>query len=74
MRQCLWLKICLLVLECTVCITLSRNARKDGTVDHHSHEFVFTINLEVPSSALKLEQQVVYEKNILKWDLAKNVF
>lgn len=49
---------------------LSRNARKDGLEDLGSHSFVFTINLEVPSSALKLEQQVVYGKNILRWDLA----
>lgn len=29
-----------------------------------------TANLKKPSSALKFEQQVVYEKNILTWDLA----
>lgn len=52
---------------------LARNARKDGRVDHCSG-FVFTINLEVPSSALKLEQQIVYEKDILRWDLLWNVF
>lgn len=45
---------------------LARHARKDGRVDHCSPGFVFTINLEVPSSALKLEQQIVYEKDILR--------
>lgn len=29
-----------------------------------------TTNLKVPSSALKFEQQIVYEKNILTLDLA----
>lgn len=53
---------------------LARHARKDGRVDHCSPGFVFTINLEVPSSALKLEQQIVYEKDILRWDLLWNVF
>lgn len=29
-----------------------------------------TTNLKAPSSALKLEHKIVYEKNILAWDLA----